>query len=212
MRIDMDDNSESLRQALARTIDAIKGGTISLRELIDLIGGQGMLVLCALLSIPFLIPVSIPGVSTVFGAAIILISIAITTNRKPWLPKRILDRRLSAEKLVPALRKGLGIVDRIGRFLRPRFNALTDGAVVNRLNGLGLTLGGVLLLFPLGLVPFSNTLPGLAILSMSMGIAQRDGMFVLVGYGWLVATIVYFAVLGYVAFAAGQGLASMVGG
>lgn len=207
----MDDNSESLRQALARTIDAIKEGTISLRELIDLIGGQGLLVLCALLTIPFLIPVSIPGVSTVFGAAIILISVAIITNTKPWLPQRILDRPLSAEKLVPALRKGLGIVDRIDRFLRPRINALTDGVLVNRVNGIGLMLGGVLLLFPLGLVPFSNTLPGLAILCLSMGMAQRDGMVVAVGYGWLVATIVYFATLGYLAFAAGQSLASMIG-
>ena len=212
MSIEFRDTSENLSASLARTIASIQGHTVTLRELLALIGEQGLLFVCALLTIPFLLPVSIPGVSTVFGAAIILISIGITLNRIPWLPARIMDRPIGTEKLVPTLQKGVDMVAKIDRFVRPRLPALTDGAVINRLNGLLLTFGGILLAMPLGLIPFSNTLPAFAILFISIGILQKDGLFVALGYGLLVATVIYFGILAFLALAAGQGLGSVLGG
>jgi hypothetical protein len=209
--VSFQDSNETMREALERTIDEITGRTITLRELIEKIGEQGLLFLCALLSIPFLIPVSIPGVSTVFGLAIILISIGITTNRAPWLPAKIMDRPLDAGKLVPTLRRGAAMVARIEAYIRPRIAALTEGALMNRLNGLAIVLGGILLIFPLGLVPFSNTLPAFAILFLAVGVSQKDGALVLAGYAMLVATIVYFGALAWAAYAAGSGLLSIFG-
>lgn len=212
MSVRFDDTYQSLRETIEETIDAIKGRAVTLGEIVELTGEQGLLLLCAILTLPFLLPVSIPGVSTVFGLAIILISVGITLNRTPWLPKKITERPIDAEKLVPTLRKGAGIIQKIEGVIRPRLRGLTQGAAINRINGLVLVLGGVLLMFPLGLVPFSNTLPAFGILFLAIGIAQRDGMFVLAGYGMTVATIVYFSALGYAAVAAGRGLASMFGG
>lgn len=209
--IEFQDTSTSLSGTLRRLIDGIKGQSVTLRELMDAVGEQGLLLICAVASLPFLIPVSIPGVSTVFGAAIILISLAITANRLPWVPRRILDRRLDTGKLVPALEKGVGIVSRLDRFLKPRLSALTTGKLINRVNGLAIAAGGVLLMFPLGLVPFSNTLPGIAILLLSTGMIQRDGLIVLGGYAFNVITVIYFGALAYAAFSAGQGLASLFG-
>lgn len=123
-----------------------------------------------------------------------------------------MDRALDAEKLVPVLRRGADTVARIEKIIRPRITSLTDGEFMGRLNGIGILLGGILLIFPLGLVPFSNTLPAFAILFLCIGISQRDGVFVLAGYGMLVATIVYFSALAYAAFAAGRGLLSIFGG
>ncbi|MDX0619326.1 exopolysaccharide biosynthesis protein [Sinorhizobium medicae] len=206
MAVEFGDTQRSLSETLTGMIAAIRGNTITLRQLMIEIGEQGFLLLCALLTLPFLIPVSIPGVSTVFGAAIILISLAITLNRLPWLPKRILDREIETEKLVPTLRKGAALVSKLDRYVRPRLNFLTESTLMNRFNGLMIMAGGVLLMFPLGLIPLSNTLPGIAILLLSVGIIQRDGLMVAGGYLFLVATTIYFAVLGYAAFAAGQGL------
>ncbi|KKX29576.1 exopolysaccharide biosynthesis protein [Rhizobium sp. LC145] len=205
------DTSSSLSGTLRRLIDGIRGQSVTLRDLMEAVGEQGLLLVCAIASLPFLIPVSIPGVSTVFGAAIILISVAITLNRLPWLPTRILDRKLDTNKLVPALEKGLGIVSRLDRFLKPRLSALTAGGVTNRINGLAIAAAGVLLMFPLGLVPFSNTLPGIAILLLSTGMIQRDGLIVLGGYVFIAITVIYFAVLGYMAYSAGQGLMGLMG-
>lgn len=209
MSVSFRDTSESLRATLERTIGEIRGRSVTLREIVELTGEQGLLLLCALLTLPFLLPVSIPGVSTVFGVAIILISIGITLNRTPWLPARIMDRPIDSEKLVPTLTKGAGIVEKIETVIKPRIDGLTHGAAINRFNGLMLIFGGVLLLFPLGLVPFSNTLPGYGILFLALGISQRDGLFVLAGYALMVATIVYFSVLAWAAVAAGRGLFSI---
>jgi hypothetical protein len=205
------DARESLYQALTRAIAQIDGPTVTLRRLLVLVGEHGMLFLCALLTIPFLIPVSIPGVSTVFGAAIILISLGITMNRLPWLPDRLMDRELDAVKLSGILRRGANVVARIEAYIRPRMGAITDGAVASRINGLALIFSGVLLMAPLGLIPFSNTLPAFAILLLAVGMSQRDGLVVIAGYAMILASVIYFGVLAYLAVIAGQGLAGLFG-
>jgi len=207
--IEFKDSRESLYEALTRAIEQIDGATITLRRLLVLVGEHGMLFLCALLTIPFLIPVSIPGVSTVFGAAIILISLGITTNRMPWLPDRLMDKELDAVKLSGILRRGANVVAKVEAYIKPRMGAITDSAVATRVNGLALIFAGVLLMAPLGLIPFSNTLPAFAILLLAVGMSQRDGLVVIAGYAMIVATLIYFGVLAYLAIVAGQGLAGL---
>ncbi len=193
---------------LSRSLE--RTSTIQLRDLMGLIGEQGLLLFCIFLIIPFLLPVSIPGVSTLFGLMIILISVGIVLNRILWLPAVLLDRELATEHLIPALQKGSHFLSRIDRFIRPRLVGLTHGSVINRFNGMGLLLGGVLLIFPLGLIPFSNTLPALAILFLSIGILQRDGLFIVLGYLMLIASLAYFGGLAIAAVAAGSGLSSLL--
>lgn len=202
-----EDTTIPLSQTLARTVDDIQGDTVTLRALMEAIGEQGLLVLCAIATLPFLIPVSIPGVSTVFGAAIILLAVAVTLNRMPWLPRRILDRELETAKLVPALHKGVRIVSRIDAWVKPRMQSLTTG-VMSRVNGLTLIFGGLLLMAPFGFVPFSNTAPAVGILLLTIGMLQRDGLFVLLGYLGTLLTVVYFSVLIYAAWHTGSLLLS----
>lgn len=203
--MEFDDTSSTLSATLAQTINGIKGETVSLRELMAAIGEQGLLLLCALATLPFLFPVSIPGVSTVFGAAIVLLAVAITLNRLPWLPDRILDRRLDSAKLVPALQKGVRIVSRIDAWVRPRALGMTAGRMTV-FNGCVLVFGGILLMAPFGLIPFSNTAPAVGILLLTIGMIQRDGVFVLLGYLGTILTVVYFGVLLYTAWWAGGAL------
>lgn len=196
------DTTTTLSATLARTVDSIKGETVTLRQLMASMGEQGLLLLCALATLPFLIPISIPGVSTVFGAAIVLLSVSITLNRVPWIPEKILDRELDAKKLVPALRKGVRIVSRIDAWLRPRALGMT-AKHMTVINGCVLVFGGVLLMAPFGLIPFSNTAPAVGILLLAIGMIQRDGLFVILGYLGTVLTVVYFSALIYGAFWAG---------
>ncbi|HSX75219.1 MAG TPA: exopolysaccharide biosynthesis protein [Shinella sp.] len=190
------DTDRKTSELLEDIIQSIRGEHITLRDLLAMMGESGLLLLCAFLSLPFLFPVSIPGVSTVFGAGIVLISAAITFNRLPWLPGKVADRRLDSGKLRPVLERGVTFLRKFDRFFKPRLTGLTTGAVMNRVNGLVLMGAGVLLMAPLGLIPFSNTLPGVAILLLAAGVSQRDGLVVL--------TIVYFAALAFLAYSAGQ--------
>lgn len=198
------DTDRKTSELLEDIIQSIRGEHITLRDLLAMMGESGLLLLCAFLSLPFLFPVSIPGVSTVFGAGIVLISAAITLNRLPWLPQKVADRRLESGKLRPVLERGVKFLRKFDRFFKPRLTSLTGGAVMNRINGLVLMGAGILLMAPLGLIPFSNTLPGVAILLLAAGISQRDGLVVLGGYVMVVLTIVYFAGLALLAYSAGQ--------
>ena len=53
--------------------------------------------------------------------------------------------------------------------------------------------GAGLLLLPLSGFPFTNTLPALVIVFGMLGVMERDGVAVVAAYGFLVATVVYFA-------------------
>ena len=205
------DTDRKTSDVLEDVIQSMDGEHITLREILSKMGESGLLLLCGLLSLPFLVPVSIPGVSTVFGAGIVLIGIAITFNRLPWLPSKIADRRLDREKLVPVLQRGVKVLRKVDRYIRPRLPFLTSGVVMNRINGLMLTGAGILLMAPLGFVPFSNTLPGVAILCLSAGISQRDGVMVAASYALNAATVFYFGIIAYLAISAGQSL-NILGG
>ncbi|QEE44661.1 exopolysaccharide biosynthesis protein [Rhizobium sp. WL3] len=200
---DTDKSTSAVLEDVIRSMDAEH---VTLRQILEKMGESGLLLLCGLLSLPFLVPVSIPGVSTVFGAGIVLIGIAVTFNRFPWLPSKLADRKLERSKLVPVLERGLTILRKVDRYVRPRLLGLTTGGLVNRVNGLVLTFAGVLLMMPLSFIPFSNTLPGVAILLLSTGISQRDGGVVLAGHLLVVLTMVYFAGLAWAAYAAGNSL------
>ncbi len=210
MAVQFRDSELSLSETLTSIAHSLDGDTITLRQLMSQIGEQGLLLLCMFLIIPFLIPVSIPGVSTVFGAAIGLIGVGITLNRLPWMPARLLDRKIETKDLIPTLEKGAKMVTRIDRIIRPRLMPLTSGAF-NRLNGLALIFSALLLMVPFGFVPFSNTLPGIAILLLAAGMIQRDGLLILLGYVFIIITVIYFGALALGAIAAGQGISSLIG-
>lgn len=189
-------DDETLLEKLRRTAEALPPGGVTLAEIRDLIGRDGMMLLAAFLTLIFLVPVSIPGVSTVFGGGILLIGISRLLGRDLWLPRRIARRRISSEKLRAALMKGLRWFQRLERISRMyRLPWLSTGRGIRTLNDLALILGAALLMAPFGLIPFSNTLPAIAILLLAIGFLQRDGVCILLGYLMNVATIFYFAVL-----------------
>lgn len=187
---------KSLVEALQSVIDSMPPEGVTLAQIRDLIGREGVMFLVAFLTIVFLVPVSIPGVSTVFGAAILVLSLSRLLHRPFWLPAKLERRVISAEKLSSAMDRGMKWVRRLERISKPhRLPSLATGKLMTVLNNAGLILGAILLMAPFGLIPFSNTLPALAILFFAIGTLQRDGRCMLFGHLMNVASIVYFGVL-----------------
>jgi hypothetical protein len=209
---DTGNGTAGLGRSLQDIASQLRGETVTLQDVLTLLGEQGMLVFCAFLTLPFLLPISIPGVSTVFGAVIILLGIGIAFNRLPWLPQRLIERPIQVSSLKPILERGAVFVSRFDRLTHTRLTGLTSTTALKRLHGLALAFGGVLLLFPFGIIPLTNTLPGFAVLLLSIGILQRDGYFLIAGYVLLLLTVVYFGLLGFGALAAGRGLADFLRG
>ncbi|PPJ42165.1 MULTISPECIES: exopolysaccharide biosynthesis protein [unclassified Pseudoxanthomonas] len=190
------DPAASLGQQLADIIERLPPDTLSLGELLDVFSDEGLLLLTILLTLVFLIPVSIPGVSTVFGAAILLVGISRLFNRPLWLPARVKHKALPADRLRPGLTAGLVWVRRMEKISRPhRLRFFVDGTGQGVFNNLAFILAALLLMAPFGFVPFSNTLPALALLLYAIGFIQRDGGAILLGHLANIGTIVYFSVL-----------------
>ena len=192
---DINESKKTLRDKLNDVIDDLPVEGVTLSAVLELIGREGLLVFCVFLTLPFMVPVSIPGVSTVFGAIIFLIGMSVMFNRAMILPERFMKRIFPSDKLRVALKKGDVWLERLEKISHSRFHGLTDGHGMLRLNGFMLVLGAVLLMFPFGLVPLSNTLPGLAILFLAVGILQEDGVCILLGYLTNLGTIIYFIFL-----------------
>jgi hypothetical protein len=186
----------SLGEQLAGIIERLPPDSLSLQELLNTFSDEGLLLLTILLTLIFMIPVSIPGVSTVFGVAILLVGVSRLIGRPLWLPERLRQRPLPADKLRPGLTAGLVWVRRLEKISRPhRLRLLVDGRPIMLINDLAFILAALLLMMPFGLVPFSNTLPALALLLYAIGFIQRDGIAVLLGHVSVVGTLIYFGVL-----------------
>ncbi len=186
----------SLGEQLAAVIDTLPPDRTTLGELLDVFGDEGLLLLTMMMTVVFLIPVSIPGVSTVFGAAILLIGVSRLSGRPLWLPQRLRQRALPVDKLRPALARGMVWVRRLEKVSRPhRLSGLAQGRGAELVNNLAFILAALLLMAPFGFIPFSNTFPGVALLFYAIGMIQRDGGAILLGHLGNIATMVYFGVL-----------------
>lgn len=195
----------SLGEQLESVIGRLPTDRVTLGEMLDVFGDEGLLLLSMLLTLVFLIPVSIPGVSTVFGAAILLVGISRVLRRPLWLPSQLRTRSLPADKLRPGLVAGMKWVRRLEAISRPRrLPWFVEGVGMDLFNNLAFVFAALLLMMPFGFVPFSNTLPALALLLYGLGFVQRDGGAIVSGHLAAIGTTIYFTVLiaggGYAAF------------
>ena len=188
--------AEPLGEKIETIIERLPEADVTLVEIMDIVGTDSLLLLTIFLSLIFLVPVSIPGVSTVFGTGILLIGMTRLLSRNLWLPERIAHRKISAEKLRLGFQKALAWFHRLEKISRPhRLPGLTSDGLMSLLNNLSFILAAVLLMAPFGFIPFSNTLPALALIFLAVGLMQKDGGSILLGYLSNLATMIYFGFL-----------------
>jgi len=177
-------------------IDVLPSDEVDVAKIRDLFGHEGLMLITAFLTIPFMIPVSIPGLSTVFGSVILLIGFSRIAGRNLWLPKRIEQHRIPTDKLRAGLHQGFAFFHRLERLARPcRLKWFVSEGLPDSFNNFSLVTGAILLMAPFGLIPFSNTLPALALLFIAIGSLQQDGLWILMGHLANFITIAYFAFL-----------------
>jgi hypothetical protein len=116
------------------------------------VGEQGLLVFCAVLATPFLIPVSLPFASTVLGMPMLLIGMAVTLNRVPWLPDWLCERSLPSASVKSSLEHAVHMADRLelvqgvisrGRSTRRLITSRPDTGGFHRHNLRGIQTRGV---------------------------------------------------------------------
>jgi hypothetical protein len=159
--------------------------------------GLFLLVLALPCCIPFLY-----GVPQVVALPLMVISVQMLIGRDvPWLPRKLGARTVSKASLQDLARRAEPWLRRIEAVSRPRLARLTHPPL-DRVVGLALVLFSASILVPL---PGTNTVPGIAVVIVAMGLLQRDGILVvlgaILGTSWI-ATLLF----------AGATLASLIRG
>jgi hypothetical protein len=182
-------------QRLGQLVDDAEGEDIPLRwilaELHERAFGLFLLVGALPCSIPFLYVLpQIVALPLLFVSGQLMIG-----RRLPWLPDRLGARTVSKKALETLVRRANPFLLRIEAFSRPRLVPLTRRPA-DQLVGLALVLFSASIFVPL---PGTNTIPGISIVVISMGLLQRDGLLVLLGgmlgTAWIAALIIAGATL-----------------
>jgi hypothetical protein len=133
--------TESLGEKIELIIEKLPPDEVTLNEIIEIVGMDSLLLLTIFLSLIFLVPVSIPGVSTVFGLGIIAIGITRLFSTRPWLPAKISQRKLSSSKLREGFTRSLVWFHRLEKVSRPRrLRGLTASRGIMLINNLAFHL------------------------------------------------------------------------
>lgn len=168
---------------------------LDIRGVVTRLRGRAYLVLVILLSLPFLTPIPLPGLSTPFGLAICFIALRLALGRRPWLPESILRRQLPQPLMVRVLKVAGGMLRFLEKLLRPRFSLLFSTPLLPRLHALLMLVAAAILLLPLP-IPFSNSFPAWVVLLVAGGLLERDGIAILLAYLVFVLGTLYFVFLG----------------
>ena len=168
------------------------GRAMTLGELEEILQGRGFGMFLLLLALPFTFPIAIPGLSVPFGIVILIVGLRIALGRKPSLPGFILRRPIKYAMLEKIILLGLKLSVKMEKIVKPRMHFLQRWPGMMNLIGLGIASGGLLLLLPLP-IPFSNTIPAWAVVFLTAGMMQRDGLLVLLGHLMTLASWAFIA-------------------
>jgi len=192
------ETTERISDALRRLLREADGRPLMIREMVEILHGRGLQFVVILLCLPFLAPVTVPGISIPFGLAIALCGLRIAFGHRPWLPAFILNRRISYSVLERMVHFGCVIYEKIEKVVRPRLGFLLSGPGMGMMIGLAIAVSGLFLSLPIPPpFPLTNTIPGFAIIFLSLGLMERDGGLILCGYALTSIAAIYVTVIGF---------------
>lgn len=163
--------------------------SLTLGEVLDAFGRRSYGPLLLVIGLFAISPATvIPGM-TWFAAALTLIvagQMALGLKRI-WLPQKALQAELPRDAVLGGIEKSRGVAKRIDGLLKPRLTFLSGPPFVNVVALL--CIGAALITFPLGLIPFAPLAPGIAVVFFGLGMTARDGLWLLLGTGFLAGAI-----------------------
>lgn len=180
----------SLEQALLELKNQLNG-KIKFGDIVSLMKWRGFPIFLILFSLPFCLPVQIPGASTPFGVALAFMGLRVAFGKKMWWPKSWLERKVPHEKLNKIINVALKYNAKIHRFIYPRLTFLTENPLIHRFHGVLAFMLACLLALPIPL-PFTNLMAAFPLLFLGLGLLEDDGLLVIIAYLWAFITFAFF--------------------
>jgi hypothetical protein len=182
-------------EALERIMLASEKADLTIHDIFKLLGEKGHLILILFLSVPFLQPVPLVGLSTPLGALIIIVAFYFLREQEPWLPKRfshLVVPKTILLRTVELIQKIWGYLEKV---LQPRWARLHDSHLFRVINFFVVSVSAFLLALPLP-IPFSNTIPAFAIVLNTVGQLEEDGAIILLSFFAFALSVAFFTGLG----------------
>ncbi len=167
---------------------------LTINKLLERTQGAGLYLLMVLLCLPFVVPVSVPGLSAVIGVTIAVIAMRQALGKPPRLPRKLGDRALPRQLGRRVLVSSAGLLRGLEKLVRPRRTSWLGWPAARFFNGALIALMGCLLALPLPSPPFffTNSLPSYTIILLALSVMERDGVTIWLGYAAAAGTIAYF--------------------
>lgn len=187
---------ERFSQRLRRIQLSLDKPTVRVAELEKLLPGRVFASAMALLCLPFLQPVPVPGLSVGFGLIIVALGARLAYGKVEALPRFLANREINSRHLRRILIGAEKLFLRLDPLFRHRLPRLVEPPF-ERLVGLGCMVGGLAMALPLPpIIVLSNGLPAFGVILLCLGWIEQDGLFVLVGHIVTLGTWIYFAFWG----------------
>lgn len=183
-------NSRFLK-SLNQIVEESEVGDLKLSRVFEVFAEEGHAAIILFLCLPFIQPIPLPGLSTPLGAMIVLIGFLLLIRKPLFLPQRFDKNNIHPDLMRSVQRAAIKIWSYSANILKPRLLFLTDRLFFRILNFLVILICSILLALPLP-IPFSNTVPVLGIITLSLGQLEKDGLFVLLSYAWLIIVFTFF--------------------
>ena len=183
----------------ANDLNGSSSPTASFGDVIDRLDERAFGLMLLLLALPCCLPFIYLLPQLVALPMLALAGQLALGRHAPWLPETLKTRRFEINSFATVLtraEKYLGFMEKIAR---PRLSFLT-GRVGIRLVAVFLLVPTASILVPL---PSTNTVPGIGVAVVALGMIERDGFLVLTG---LVIGLVWVGLLGFF----GQEAASLI--
>lgn len=178
----------SFSRDLEMLIEKNQGENVLISAILDDLNYRSHGLIVLLLSIPFVLPMPIMGLSTLFGAVMMISAVSIMSGFAPWIPKRWRDRTVPRETLVRLIQKSEWVATRLEKFVRPRFLGFSKSSFWIRIHGFAILIAAIILALPSP--PGGNVLPGAATMVLALGLVEEDGLILALGYLLTVINIV----------------------
>ncbi|MGZ3768657.1 MAG: exopolysaccharide biosynthesis protein [Bdellovibrio sp.] len=169
-------------------------GDLTLSRVFELLGEEGHAMIILFLCLPFLQPIPIPGLSTPLGVLIVLVAYYLYRDKAPWIPKKYRQIKISSHLLVKVVHVSEKIWGYISHVIKARLVFFHDNWFFKIINLVVFVVNAVLLALPLP-IPFSNTVPVIAIVLNAIGHMEKDGALIFISYLWCIAVGIFFSVL-----------------
>jgi hypothetical protein len=185
-------DSLTLANRLGALPHRLSGEHSTLGEIMAALDDRAVAVVLLVFSIPAIVPS--PGVpaGTIFGTGLAILSLQMMAGANRFhLPYWLARLRIQRRRVEAFVQLAKPRLEDLTKSLRPRFEVLA-GPCAARLLGVAVFAMAMLIVLP---VPFGNTVPGIAVLLIALGLAEQDGVAIALGLAACVLALIAMIVL-----------------